>query len=162
MSPSDADQWFSSATFGAVQHLLGSVPIRDSRLVSSETSTRRRRSSAKGAMKPPPFQRSSMISACLSELGVELPHELLQAELLHVGHVDIADLAAGQLVDHGAVVGDPGRLAQAELRLATGLTTTWRRGRSALSATVRSTVVSASASCSRLSGSVGALAARRR
>ena len=48
----------------------------------------------------------------LVQLAIELPHELLQPERLHIRHVDIADLATGQLVHHGAVVRDPRRLAQ--------------------------------------------------
>ena len=48
----------------------------------------------------------------LVELAIELANELLQPKLLHVRHVDIADLAAGKLVYHRLVAGDPIGLAQ--------------------------------------------------
>ena len=63
-------------------------------------------------MNPPPFKRSSTISALLVELAVELADELLHAERFHVRHVDVADLAARELVDELAVVLDPRLLAQ--------------------------------------------------
>ncbi len=44
-------------------------------------------------MKPPPFQRSSMIRGLLAQLPIELAYELLQSQLFHIGHVDVADAA---------------------------------------------------------------------
>ena len=49
------------------------------------------------------------------ELGVELAHELLQAELFHVRQVDVANSAAGEFVDDRAVVVDPGLFAHRQL-----------------------------------------------
>jgi hypothetical protein len=51
----------------------------------------------------------------LVELAVELPHELLHAERIHVRQVYIGDLAADGLVDDRTVVIDPSLLAQREL-----------------------------------------------
>ena len=51
----------------------------------------------------------------LVELRIELPHELLHAERCHVGEVHVGDPPARGLVDHFAVVVDPGLLAQRQL-----------------------------------------------
>ncbi len=50
-----------------------------------------------------------------AELRIELAHELLDTELFHVAHVDVAHPSTGQLVDERPVVLDPGRLAQRKL-----------------------------------------------
>ena len=51
------------------------------------------------------------------ELRIELPDELLHPERFHVGHVDISDLAAGELIDDLAIMIDPVLLAHGQLVL---------------------------------------------
>ena len=57
--------------------------------------SRRRRSMSIGETLPPPLPRTSMMSAFFAQLRVEVLGELVQAGRLHVGDVQVADLAVG-------------------------------------------------------------------
>ena len=64
------------------------------------------------ASSPPPLNRSSMIDGLLADLREEVAVEVREAAERGVGHVDVGDAAAGQLVDLAAVVFDPGQVPE--------------------------------------------------
>ncbi len=63
-------------------------------------------------MLPPPFQRSSMTRPSLWRNSAELFLELRQRGLVHRLDVQVADAAAGELVDHGAPLFHPAVVAE--------------------------------------------------